>query len=68
MGNIYARETRDIEEVRELVKKHQCLGRYLSHHIRNSLMRMDLGIMRKDWKVIEAESNHIIQDLEEVGL
>jgi len=68
MGNVYVRESRDIEEIRELVQRHECLGRYLSHHLRNALMRMELGIMRGDLGIIEVEKNHMVQDLEEVGL
>lgn len=68
MGNTYFQEEEDKREIRSLVEKHQGLSRYLSHHIRNAIMQIDMGIADGNFTEIADARNHIIDDISEVGL
>lgn len=79
MGMTYPEEPRDIIEIQKLAEEHVCLKRYLSHHLRNSLgvivgnvylinRTMSLELAHEKAVIIEEAVNHIIEDLQKVGL
>ena len=68
MGNPYPEEFRDIIEIQKLIEEHVCLKRYLSHHLRNSLFKIDDLFSMQDFSRIPSMIDHIINDLERVGL
>ena len=68
MGNPYPEEPRDIIEIQKLIEENVCLKRYLSHHLRNSLIKIDDIFSVQDFSMIPLMIDHIIEDLERVGL
>ena len=68
MGNPYPEEERDIELIKTLCESHVGLQRYLSHHLRNSLMAIEAGIYKNDMEMVREAKEHIIEDLQKVLL
>ena len=68
MGNPYPEEFRDIIEIQKLIEEHVCLKRYLSHHLRNSLIKIDDLFSMQDFSRIPSMIDHILEDLKRVGL
>lgn len=68
MGTIYEQEPQDIIEIRKLIKENECLKRYLSHHLRGELQIIENGIYAQDFSMIQIAKEHILEDIERVGL
>lgn len=68
MGSTYPEEERDIELIKTLCETHVGLQRYLSHHLRNSLMIIEAGLWKNDLEMVRQAKDHITEDLQKVNL
>ncbi len=68
MGVPLRTHKQDVDEVKKLVGRYPVLSRYLSHHIKTSIVGIRYNIELGKTEVIKDVTDHMLADLEAVDL
>ncbi len=68
MGNVYNEEANDIIIIKQVIIEFPEVARYISHHIRNIIMELDLAIIKNDITIVKRIRDHLLSDLQKINL